>query len=115
MDADLFTPIPRKTLLGVPCSALFGDCLDVMQGMDSETVDLIYIDPPYYSQADYKGESGAFSDKWESMHQYLNWMVVRLYEMKQRAGIISERSPRDRGRHNLFSVSYHRAGPCVLL
>lgn len=54
-----------------------------MQGMDTETVDLIYIDPPYYSQADYKGDSGAFSDKWESLHQYLNWMVVRLYEMKR--------------------------------
>lgn len=83
MDADTNTPIPRKTLLGAPCSALFGDCLDVMQGMDSETVDLIYIDPPYYSQADYKGDAGAFSDKWESLHQYLDWMVVRLYEMKR--------------------------------
>lgn len=67
----------------VESTALLGDCLDVMQRVKSETVDLIYIDPPYYSQADYKGDSGAFSDKYESLHQYLNWMVVRLYEMKR--------------------------------
>ena len=77
-----------------------------MQGMDSDTVDLIYIDPPYYSQADYKGDSGAFSDKWESLHQYLNWMVVRLYEMKRLLKptgsiylclLYTSPSPRDRG------------------
>ena len=73
----------KRSEMAVPSNALFGDCLDVMHGMDSETVDLIYIDPPYYSQANYKGDSGSFSDKWESLHQYLNWMVVRLYEMKR--------------------------------
>ena len=28
-----------------------GDCLDIMRGMNSETVDLIYLDPPFNSNA----------------------------------------------------------------
>ena len=30
-----------------------GDNLDIMRGMNSETVDLIYLDPPFNSNADY--------------------------------------------------------------
>ena len=27
-----------------------GDCLDIMRGMNSESVDLIYLDPPFNSK-----------------------------------------------------------------
>ena len=30
-----------------------GDNLDVLRGMDSETVDMIYADPPFNSNQDY--------------------------------------------------------------
>jgi len=30
-----------------------GDNLDIMRGMNSESVDLIYLDPPFNSKADY--------------------------------------------------------------
>ena len=30
-----------------------GDNLDIMRGMNSETVDLIYLDPPFNSNQDY--------------------------------------------------------------
>lgn len=36
-----------------------GDNLDIMRGMNSATVDLIYLDPPFNSNADY-GEQGGF-------------------------------------------------------
>ena len=54
----------------------YGDCLAVMEEMPAESVDLIYLDPPFNSNADYhaiyKEETGrplpdqveAFSDMW---------------------------------------------------
>ena len=54
----------------------YGDCLAVMEEMAAESVDLIYLDPPFNSNADYhaiyKDETGrplpdqveAFSDMW---------------------------------------------------
>ena len=47
-----------------------GDCLYVMRGMNSESVDLIYLDPPFNSKADYSAPIGsraagaAFKDTW---------------------------------------------------
>jgi site-specific DNA-methyltransferase (adenine-specific) len=54
-----------------------GDNLAVMRGLSSETIDLIYIDPPYFSQRNY----GDFDDRWKSMQHYLDFMVERLKEM----------------------------------
>ena len=47
-----------------------GDNLDVMRGMNSETVDLIYLDPPFNSNKNYSAPIGseaagaAFKDTW---------------------------------------------------
>ena len=47
-----------------------GDNLDVMRGMNSESVDLIYLDPPFNSNTDYSAPIGseaagaAFKDTW---------------------------------------------------
>ena len=47
-----------------------GDNLDIMRGMNSATVDLIYLDPPFDSNADYVAPIGsqaagsAFKDTW---------------------------------------------------
>ena len=39
-----------------------GDCLDVMKEyLPDESIDLVYLDPPYGSERDY----GAFNDKWK--------------------------------------------------
>ena len=65
-----------------PNSLYFGDCLDVVKEWDDESVDLIYLDPPFNSKRDYnqiyKGKKGkartfkddlaqatAFVDTWE--------------------------------------------------
>ena len=39
------------------------DNLDVMRGMNSETIDLIYLDPPFNSDAEYSA-SNSFNDIW---------------------------------------------------
>ena len=47
-----------------------GDNLDIMRGMNSESVDLIYLDPPFNSKANYaapigsKAAGAAFKDTW---------------------------------------------------
>ena len=47
-----------------------GDCLDIMRGMNSESVDLIYLDPPLKSKANYaapigsKAAGATFKDTW---------------------------------------------------
>ena len=47
-----------------------GDNLDIMRGMNSESVDLIYLDPPFNSNRNYEAPIGskaagaAFKDTW---------------------------------------------------
>lgn len=57
-----------------PNTLYYGDCLDWMQHWDDESVDLIYLDPPFNSSTDYNilyGANGggsaqyrAFTDTW---------------------------------------------------
>jgi DNA modification methylase len=51
--------------------------LEFMRKLDSEVIDLIYIDPPFYSGVDYK----EFSDLWKSLDEYLDFMKLRIKEM----------------------------------
>ena len=38
-----------------------GDNLDIMRGMNSECVDLIYLDPPFNSNRNYSAPIGSLS------------------------------------------------------
>ncbi len=66
-----------------------GDCLDVMRGMNSESVDLIYLDPPFNSNADYAAPIGstaagaAFKDTWSLSDIDVEW--INLISLKQPA------------------------------
>ena len=55
-----------------------GDCLDIMSRMDFESVDLIYADPPFFTQKDW----GEYDDRWESEEQYLEFIRRTLYAMR---------------------------------
>ena len=56
-----------------------GDCLDIMRGMNTESVDLIYLDPPFNSKANYaapigsKAAGAAFKDTWGLNDINLAW------------------------------------------
>jgi len=54
-----------------------GDNLEIMSTFPSGYADLIYADPPYFSQRDY----GDFDDRFDSMESYLDFMRDRLQEM----------------------------------
>ena len=66
-----------------------GDCLDVMRGMNSDSVDLIYLDPPFNSKANYaapigsKAAGAAFKDTWTLSDVDVEW--INLIEAKHPA------------------------------
>ena len=66
-----------------------GDCLEIMRGMNSETVDLIYLDPPFNSNANYAAPIGsaaagaAFKDTWSLSDVDSEW--INLIEQKHPA------------------------------
>ena len=76
-----------------------GDNLDVMRGMNSESVDLIYLDPPFNSNRDYAAPIGseaagaAFKDTWtlsdvdEAWHGEIADRQPALYSIIDAAGI----------------------------
>lgn len=73
-----------------PNRLYWGDNLHVMRQLPSESIDLICIDPPFFSGRQYnvifgdQNELRSFSDIWEGgMPGYLIWLNPRLYEMKR--------------------------------
>jgi adenine-specific DNA-methyltransferase len=73
-----------------PNRLYFGDNLHVMRSLPSESIDLIYIDPPFFSQRNYnvlfgdQNELRSFQDIWEGgLNGYVVWLNARLYEMKR--------------------------------
>jgi DNA modification methylase len=67
---------------------ILGDCLEVLKTIDSETIDLIYIDPPFFSNRTYeviwgdKGEIRSFEDRFSGgIEHYIAWLKERIQEM----------------------------------
>ena len=66
-----------------------GDCLDILRGMNSASVDLIYLDPPFNSKANYaapigsKAAGAAFKDTWTLSDVDVEW--INLIEAKHPA------------------------------
>ncbi len=73
----------------LPQSELYlGDNLQVLRSLPSKSVDLIYIDPPFFSGRTYNliwgddNELRTFGDIWEDgLPSYLEWLNARLWEM----------------------------------
>ena len=78
-----------------------GDNLDIMRGMKSETIDLIYLDPPFNSKHDYSAPIGseaadaAFKDTWTLQDIDETWIGLiaetypALYSIIQAAGQVN--------------------------
>ncbi|MDR3182033.1 MAG: hypothetical protein LBT89_03785 [Planctomycetaceae bacterium] len=67
---------------------ILGDNLEIMRGMDSESVDLIYLDPPFFSNRNYEviwgdeGEVRSFKDRWSGgIDHYIAWLKERVEQM----------------------------------
>ena len=69
---------------------ILGDNLEVLRTLPSESVDLIYNDPPFFSGRNYNviwGDSNevrSFHDIWEGgIDSYIIWLNARLWEMRR--------------------------------
>ena len=65
-----------------------GDCLNVLDRIEDESIDLVYIDPPFFSQRYYENfwredaERFAFEDRWKGgIQTYLNYLIERIRKM----------------------------------
>ncbi len=65
-----------------------GDCLSVLDVIPDSSVDLIYIDPPFYCQRSYEtiwgeeAERFAFEDRWAGgINHYVNYLMARVKKM----------------------------------
>jgi DNA modification methylase len=67
---------------------ILGDNLEILKKLNSESVDLIYLDPPFFSNRNYEviwGDSGevrSFQDRWSGgVDHYIAWLKERVAEM----------------------------------
>ena len=71
------------------------DNLDILRGMNSETVDLIYLDPPFNSNKNYEAPVGskaagaAFKDTWTLSDLDVAWMGLIAEEQPAIANILN--------------------------
>lgn len=63
------------------------DCLDVLLKLPDESIDLIYIDPPFCTQRKrntQKDKTRSYQDNWPlGIKEYLEFIIPRLTEMKR--------------------------------
>ena len=77
MEDSLFGKPARNF---APRTIWTGDNLDILRGINSETVDLIYLDPPFNSNRTYsapigsKAAGAAFEDTWTLDKEDVAWM-----------------------------------------
>jgi len=70
-----------------PNTIYCGDCKEVLRHFPENCVDLIYLDPPFFSNKHYEVlwgdgyEFRAFADRWKGgINNYIGWMKERLQE-----------------------------------
>jgi hypothetical protein len=75
---------------GEPNRLYWGDNLHIMRNLPPNSIDLIYIDPPFFSGRNYnmifqdQNEVMTFEDIWEGgIPVYSVWLNARLVEMKR--------------------------------
>jgi site-specific DNA-methyltransferase (adenine-specific) len=66
-----------------------GDCLDVVQGLPAGSVDLVYVDPPFFTQKTHslvtrdRATTFQFSDEWKSRAEYIEFLHIRVKEFRR--------------------------------
>jgi DNA modification methylase len=65
-----------------------GDNLHILRQMEADSVDLIYLDPPFFSNRNYEviwgdeAEVRSFMDRWDGgIERYIDWMEERCREL----------------------------------
>ena len=72
-----------------PTSLFCGDCLEVLKDLPTETVDLVYLDPPFFTQKAHslqtrdRKQTFSFNDTWKSELDYCQFLRERLVEIQR--------------------------------
>ncbi|MUN75774.1 DNA-methyltransferase, partial [Enterococcus casseliflavus] len=70
-------------------SVILGDSLEELKQIEDNSIDLVYLDPPFFTQKTQKSKNKdntkeySFSDTWESITDYQLYMKLRLIECKR--------------------------------
>jgi len=73
---------PKQNIMN---KLILGDNLEILKTFDEESVDLIYLDPPFFSNRNYEviwgdaGEIRSFQDRWSGgIDHYIAWLKERV-------------------------------------
>lgn len=64
-----------------------GDCIDVVRSFEADSVDLVYLDPPFFTQRRHsmatrdRTSEFSFDDRWRSVSNYATFLVDRIVEL----------------------------------
>jgi DNA modification methylase len=75
--------------IGIETNIIYqGDCKEILKNFPSDSIDLIYVDPPFFSNKTYEivwgngAELRAFEDRWKGgIMNYVEWMKERIEQM----------------------------------
>lgn len=64
------------------------DCLNILKKIEDNTIDMVYLDPPFFSQKiqcmkDSNGIEYRFSDIWDTRGEYIEYIRIRIKEIKR--------------------------------
>lgn len=68
---------------------LFGDCLDLLKNFSDNSIDLIYLDPPFFTNSIQKlktrdgSKEFSYKDIWKNNTEYSDFLYYRLLELKR--------------------------------
>ncbi|MDH4224080.1 MAG: DNA methyltransferase [Deltaproteobacteria bacterium] len=71
---------------------LTGDCMTKLDSVPDSSVDLVYLDPPFFTQKDHKLKTRdrtteySFRDIWESQSDYLTFLKDRVAKCREKIG-----------------------------
>jgi len=93
---DKFTPAGENSPAGFINKLICGDNLEELGKLPKESVDLVYIDPPFFTHKQYEvvwgdeAEVRSFEDRWEGgIEHYISWMrprILAIYDVLKPTG-----------------------------
>jgi site-specific DNA-methyltransferase (adenine-specific) len=82
-------PWPQKGWRDMASEVRHGDCLEVVRGLPTESFNLVYVDPPFFTQKTHslvtrdRATKYEFSDEWKSLQEYIEFLRFRLKEFRR--------------------------------
>ena len=67
---------------------IFGDCLDKLNEISNDSIDIIYLDPPFFTEKVHKlsnrarTEEFSFNDVWKDNFEYASFLEERIEKMR---------------------------------